>query len=457
MIHPRRAAAIAAAALALGSLAAPASAATPVALTNHGSAGMGTASVASTVRASSAPPTRSETYAAHIRAQLGLESDLPYIRSLDPQRDLNNTELGTPVTAPELAELNARQALGRHVNAVGDALSALPAFGGVWFKQSGDGAIMVGLTSPPTATVAQAVDNALPPNSTVDFVQVPQSYTQLNTLYQKIIAVPLSADGITNVAIDTADNTVTVGVATQADISAVYAKYGHTGLTVTVAATAVASASRDFTSGPLYGGEWVTFANDEHCTMGYGALLNAAGQLYSMTAGHCAPNGTAAHQGDSTSDPAIGSGMHGGHTFGQPNATTKCDCGFVGVIANNQASFDTLVKNNGLWEFLNTDAVFQGEMSCHSGASSYQANGGNIVCGTVASPSATVSVSGSPAGTFTLTDSIEWSGSLISGDSGAPLGDGRSFLGIASSTNGSDAWFSKATNVQPVTGLTLEY
>jgi hypothetical protein len=257
-------------------------------------------------------------------------------------------ELGTPVTAPELAELNARHALGSHVNAAENALSASPSFGGGWFKQAGDGVIVVGLTSPPTAAVTQMVDSALPANSAVDFVQVPVSYSQLNALYQSITATPLSTSGILSVAIHTADNTVAVGVATQADVTAVYAKYGHTGLTVTVAAPATATASRDFTSGPLYGGEWVAFANGEACTMGYGDLFNAAGQLYAMTAGHCAPNGTAAYQGDSIGDPAIGSGMHGGHTYGQPNATTKCDCGFVGPISNSQVSHDTLVKNNSL-------------------------------------------------------------------------------------------------------------
>jgi hypothetical protein len=198
-------------------------------------------SQASPVRASPAPPTRAEAYAAGIRAQLGLESDLPYIRSLESQPGLNDTELGTPVTGPELAELNARRALGSHVKAVENALSASPSFGGTWFKQTGDGVIVVGLTSPPTAAVTQTVTSALPANSAVDFVQVPVSYSQLNALYQSITATPLSTSGITNVAIDTADNTVTVGVATQADVSAVYAKYGHTGLTVTVAAAATST------------------------------------------------------------------------------------------------------------------------------------------------------------------------------------------------------------------------
>lgn len=414
-------------------------------------------SQASAVHSSAAPLTRAEAYAVQIRAQLGLKSSLPYIRSLESEHGLNDTQLGTPVTAAELAELTARHALGSHVNAVGKTLSASPSFGGVWFKQAGDGVIMVGLTSAPTAAVTRMVSRDVPAHSAVDFVRVPLSYRRLNSLYQKIIAGPMWARGIGNVAIDLAANTVTVGVATKADVRAVYARYGHTGLTVTVAAPTAGTASRNFTSGQLYGGEWVSFANGESCTMGYGDLINAAGQLYSMTAGHCAPNGTAAYQGNAIGDPTIGSGMHGGHTYNQPNKTTQCDCGFVGVITGNQLSDQTLVTNNALFTFTQTGTAYSGESSCHSGAASYEKNGGHIVCGTIVSTSATVSVTGTQAGTFTLTNSIEWSGSEILGDSGAPLGDGGNFLGIASATNGSDAWFSKSTNVKPVTGLTLEY
>ena len=144
-----------------------------------------------------------------------------------------------PPTRGDAAQLDARRALGSHVNAVGDAVSGLPSFGGVWFKQAGDGVIVVGLTSSPTAAVTRMVNSAVPANSAVEFVQVPVSYSRLNALFRQITATPLSADGITSVWIQTADNTVAVGVATQAVADAVYAKYGHTGLTVTVTGPAV--------------------------------------------------------------------------------------------------------------------------------------------------------------------------------------------------------------------------
>lgn len=144
-----------------------------------------------------------------------------------------------PATRGDAAQMDARRALGSHVNAVGDAVSGLPSFGGVWFKQAGDGVIVVGLTSPPTAAVTQLVNSVLPANSAVEFVRVPVSYSRLNALFRQITATPLSADGITSVWIQTADNTVAVGAATQAVADAVYAKYGHTGLTVTVSGPAV--------------------------------------------------------------------------------------------------------------------------------------------------------------------------------------------------------------------------
>ena len=142
-------------------------------------------------------------------------------------------------THGDAAQMNARRALGSHVNAVENALSGLPSFGGTWFKQVGDGVIVVGLTSPPTAAVTQMVDSVVPANSAVEFVQVAVSYSQLMALYKSITATPLSVDGITSVFIRTADNTVAVGAATQAVVDAVYARYGHTGLTVTVAGPAI--------------------------------------------------------------------------------------------------------------------------------------------------------------------------------------------------------------------------
>jgi hypothetical protein len=292
------------------------------------------------------------------------------------------------------------------------------------------------------------------------------SYSHLTALYQQITATPLSADGITSVWTQTADNTVAVGAATQAVADAVYAKYGHTGLTVTVAApaaaptaaapAAAAAPSRNFTSGPLYGGEWVAFNNGIKCTIGHGYLSNAAGQLYALTDGHCAPSGTVAHQGNSLSDPVIGA-MHDSQVVA--GGTTDCDCGFVGPISSSQISHQTLVKNNSLYTFTATGIPFSGENECHSGAASYESNGGNIVCGQVIAINGETPVEYQD-GSFTLQNAIVWLGTSIPGDSGAPVGDGPSLVGFvasASSTVAGISYFSKASIVYPVTGVTLNY
>jgi hypothetical protein len=374
----------------------------------------------------------------------------------------------TPPARGDAAQLSARRALGSHVNAVENALSGLPSFGGTWFKQAGDGVIVVGLTSPPTAAVTQTVNSAVPANSAVEFVQVPVSYSQLKALYKSITATPLSVDGILEVAIQTADNTVAVGVATQAVADAVYAKYSHTGLTVTVAApaaaavgtatTATAAPSRNFTSGPLYGGEWVTFGDGGSCTMGFGYLTNAAGQLSALTAGHCAVNGSAAHQGDSTSDPAIGSGVHDNQVTA--GGTTDCDCSFLGPISSSQISHQTLVKNNSLYTFTATGIPYVADNECHSGAQSYESNGGNIVCGQVLSINAEVLSINNPTGNFTLDNAIQWAGPTLAGDSGAPVGDGPNLMGFvsgASLTKANVSYFTKASIVYAQTGIALNY
>jgi hypothetical protein len=362
----------------------------------------------------------------------------------------------------DAAQLNARRALGSHVNGVEKALSSLPSFGGTWLKQAGDGAIVVALTSPPTAAVSRTVNSALPANSAVEFVQVPVSYSQLNALYQQIAATPLSVDGIVSVSIRTMDNTVAVGVATQAVADALYAKYGHTGLTVTVttpaagatAPAAAAAPSRNFTSGPLYGGEWIT-SPVSRCSMGFGYLSNAAGQLYSLTAGHCAPNGTVFHQGNSTSYPSIGA-VHDNQSSG----TTDCDCGFVGPISESQISHQTLVANNALYTFTATGIPYVSDDECQAGAASYESNGGNIVCGQVTSIIGEILVTNTAVPNFTLNDAIEWSGSMIVGDSGAPVGDGPNLMGFVSAyriSDPTDIFFTKASIVTPVTGVTLNY
>lgn len=407
----------------------------------------------------STAPTADETYAIKIRTQMGLESDLPFIQDLESQANLNVSELGTPVTVDELSELKSRRVLGAYVNPLSNALSSMGTFAGVWFQQTGEGVIRVDLTSPVTDSITQAVNSVVPAGAAVTYTQVTYTYSQLNDLDQSILATNFSAaptSGIVSTWIDIASNTVDVGVTTQAAVADVYAQYGSAGLNVTMTDTPISTASRNINSGPLYGGEWVAFSNGEDCTMGYGDLTNSAGQRYSITAGHCAPNGSKAYQGNASGYPPIGTGVHASQTYGK--SSTQCDCEFVGPISAAQSTNKVYVTGNSLYGYSQTGSPYVGEAACHTGAASYESNKGKIVCGTVSSTTCGIEESGSPAGKFELKNCIYWSGSEIAGDSGAPLGDGGNFLGIASATSGDNkAFFSKSVLIESTTGLTLHY
>src|SRR5258708_39668275 len=93
----------------------------------------------SPVRASPAPPAPREEYAIQIRTQLGFESDLPYIRSLEAKPGLNVTELGTPVMASELAQVATSDPLCSQLDAVRTARSPPPSLCGSSVKPAGHG------------------------------------------------------------------------------------------------------------------------------------------------------------------------------------------------------------------------------------------------------------------------------------------------------------------------------
>jgi hypothetical protein len=117
------------------------------------------------------------------------------------------------------------------------------------------------------------------------------------------------------------------------------------------------------------------------------------------------------------------------------------------------------VKNNSLYTFTATGIPYSGENECQSGAASYESNGGNIVCGQVIAINGATPV-GYQDGSFTLQNAIVWLGTSIQGDSGAPVGDGPNLMGFvaaASSTVAGISYFSKASIVYQVTGLTLNY
>jgi hypothetical protein len=76
------------------------------------------------------PTMKRMRYAERIRAQLGLRYDLAYIQELAEQKDLDTTEIGTPVTHEEFADLQARRVLGGYLPAVEAQLRDAPNYAG---------------------------------------------------------------------------------------------------------------------------------------------------------------------------------------------------------------------------------------------------------------------------------------------------------------------------------------
>ncbi len=129
---------------------------------------------------------RRMSYAERIRAQLGLRHDVAYIQELAKQKDLDTTELGTPVTHEEFADLQARRVLVGYVPAVEAQLRDAPNYAGIWFDQIPGGGVCIALTGEPTVPQTAAVAGLLPARAHVTYVNVRYTRAELDALCAKI-------------------------------------------------------------------------------------------------------------------------------------------------------------------------------------------------------------------------------------------------------------------------------
>lgn len=81
-------------------------------------------------------PTDGESYEMGLRAQFGLRSDLPYVRTVDADPSSTTDRLGIPLTPDEAADIGARSDTAR---ALGTAAQDLDGFGGIWIDQAAGG------------------------------------------------------------------------------------------------------------------------------------------------------------------------------------------------------------------------------------------------------------------------------------------------------------------------------
>lgn len=350
------------------------------------------------------------------------------------------------------AEMKWRREVGLTIAKVEDQFSNLPDYAGAWMDQAHGGVVVVAFTDNSQGPERQAAIAAIvPTGSPFHVADATYSLATLNSVYQKISAdqaadTKIQALHIVQSAVDTQNNRIVVALDKSAPAdseSAIAARYNFAGLVVSRGSMSTSSSSRDIRSGRTYGGLWTTDGS-ENCTIGYSDAKSATEQTYSLTAGHCGPNGTSWIQG-----------LGGSRTIGQVHAnsvygrsSTNCDCAPIGVLASGFGTSGAyLAAGNVRLLTAAQTRPYQNEALCQFGAASADRWGG-IVCGNVAFASSTTTESGSPAGTFTLTDALQSNVRSTAGDSGGTYVDGTYLLAIQSSQgdpNGIGGWVTWAS------------
>ncbi|CAN5526412.1 hypothetical protein BH10ACT8_BH10ACT8_07310 [soil metagenome] len=360
----------------------------------------------------------------------------------------------------EQSDFKTRDALGSSILGIDKAFSQnLATYGGAWMDQAAGGVLNVAFTEKPSQAVLDQITALIPAGSKLRIDGVPATLAQINALSAQLSDNMVSdakagSVVITSTGIVIPQNLVAVTITKAAppdEEAALVAKYGPL-ISVTRTDDPSAASSRDIQSGRVYGGEWIGSATpgfNSACTDGYSDIKSATNQTYSITAGHCGYNGTSWRQGLSGSR-IIGQ-VHANTTWGM--TASNCDCAPVGPLAaGGYGTNQVLTNGNALFTYTNTGTVYSNEPLCHSGAKTYEdpAHGNNlhITCGTVISTSTTVTYTscGCP-GTYTLRDAIFSNAYDQSGDSGGPVGNGGSFLGLLSGYDGGhNSYITKSTN-----------
>lgn len=124
-----------------------------------------------------------------LRAEFGLQADLPYVRSLAAQPGLNMTDLAIPVTAAEHADRQRRDTLGQLIPPLEAELKKTdPAYGDAWMDQAAGGVLTVAFTHEATAVETRTLARFVPAGSNQRLVAVRFSLAQLLKVYATISA-----------------------------------------------------------------------------------------------------------------------------------------------------------------------------------------------------------------------------------------------------------------------------
>ena len=403
-------------------------------------------------------------YAVKIRAEMGLNSDADYINGVAGRADSTTDVMGTPLTPSERADILGREVLTQWVEIVQAAAVGDPAFAGTWIDQTAGGVLHIAAAGPDANGTFNSLRPLLPDSDQIIFDRVDYSLSTIRAT-QALITDDLVArkpfiSHVIESAVSTQENRVVLTVDSQMsseDRQALATSYGPAVEIRISDGGQYVPQSRDFPTGRTLAGAWLSSALST-CTIGYGATQNSAGQLYAVTAGHC--RGTNFRQGY----------FYNGNSMGQSHANLfnsgsgNCDCQAVGPLApSGQAGRDLLIDNNAIYDLTHTGGKPEqstGTYVCHSGANSYDKNGGHIVCGRVVSDEVSIPYQPDEFGNqFVLYDATTASIVTLHGDSGGPLNKGNALLGLNSAYNTGLAQtaFSKVYNLTARIGLTFLY
>ncbi len=401
-----------------------------------------------------------ETRSVSLRASMGLDDDLDHVRAVASSADSTTSDLGIALSPAEHLEMRRRAALGSRVRSIDSSFTSDPTYAGAWLDQAAGGVLRVAFTRKPGAAGARKLAAQLLSGQAATTQVVAHSLRQLDSIEARVTADIVAATAKhqsteVSAGVDLAANAVTITIAADAPAAAegaVLARFGPSGVVVTRGNAATLDDGRNFLSGRLFGGEWIT-SSTSACTVTYADAKSAYNETYAITAGHCGANGTRFYQGYGTR--GIGT-VHSDGTYG--HTETECDCAPVGPTpAPGFGTNQVLINNNELRTLTAYDSTYQGEVVCQSGASSYDSLG-SLQCGPVADNAfSTQEATPDRSLVFVLYDCVEVDAHAQGGDSGAPIIAGSSLVGIMSaSVNSSISVFSRATHV-PDVGLHLSF
>ncbi len=390
-----------------------------------------------------------------LRAQFGLDASLAHVRGV--RGAAHTRELGIPLSAAEAANILARDALVEVATKLDRVGAKTPGYAGSWVDQAAGGVLHIGVQRGTSAGTVRDLQAMVPTRDRVETSPTARSLATLSTTQGQVTAQIVSDASFRHWVVQSVlmpqINAVRLTLLKGAPVSltnGLRARYLNAGLAIDYASAQFQPQSRDLGSGLLYGGEWTG-----GCTVGYSKTTGTDGLAYTVTAGHCG-NGNR-YQGHENQGTYLGFGHNNHYTFGG-YSSSNCDCVAIGALHSGLATNQVLVANNGLYTYTNTATsgnYTSGQRECMSGAAYADAHGGNLICGQMVG-------SGSVPyqdGAYTLTDAgVTSNAGTLAGDSGAPYGNGGSFLGIHAANNPGlgESAFSKSTHLG-VTGVTLHY